>query len=50
MTLKSGHCLTNRCDACIWPRCDHTCHTTAAELVAQTFDEGALVALDTEAV
>jgi hypothetical protein len=42
MTRASGWCLDGRCSSCAFPGCTHACHRTA-ELVAQTFDEGALL-------
>lgn len=38
MTRLGGWCLDGFCDDCRYPSCSHSCHTHAAEMVAQTFD------------
>ena len=49
--MRSGHCIDHLCHKCTWPRCDHECHHThAAEMVAQTFDRGAMNAPDSAVI
>jgi len=41
--MRSDQCMHRLCHKCTWPRCTHSCHTShVAEMVAQTFDRGAL--------